>query len=291
MRKLLRGIALAGLILFAGMPASALVLQAGKPAATQAQPPSTSTPPRAMPAPPPPAAPVATSEPNSEAGANSKPMSSAEANAAVDKLRQTVQDSMTNGRGPRELSPEAQKAIAEAVDKFLSDPAIKGAIAEKIQTGTPPWESKAAILALMVPFAFFALIGVLFWLWFRSKQARIQAQTTAQMQLIGRFNSGAELAAFLSSPAGMQFMSGWGKPQTNLRNRIARHTSYGAVFGAVGLGALLFSHFAHGLLVIGVILLFLGIGFLISAFLTQRLSSKMETSGSGDLPPVPPPLQ
>src|SRR5262249_45575290 len=70
-----------------------------------------------------------------------KSMSPDEANAAVDKLRETLRDSMRDGRGAiQNMDPEAQKQFAQTADKLLSDPLVKSAIARQIRDFRAPWQ-------------------------------------------------------------------------------------------------------------------------------------------------------
>ena len=165
---------------------------------------------QAAPAPPqppqPPASPSAaptrstSSETSSETGTASRPMTPSEADAAIDKLREAVRESIENERGPnREMSPETQKAIAEAADKFLSDPAIRGAIADQIKEFKMPWQGPGFLVSLLVPISFFAVIGLMATMLYWRSQAKMRARLEFQTQLLSKFGSGQELAAFLNS--------------------------------------------------------------------------------------------
>jgi hypothetical protein len=202
-----------------------------------------------------------------------------------EKLREALGQE-TDGDGDRQMSPETEKAIATAVEKFLADPAIKGAIAEKIHQVTPPGHAEM-LTGIFVPITFFGLIGLIVWFGHRSKQARLQAQLQAQTQLLGKFSTGAELAAFLATPAGQQFTSGLAAPQLNPQSRVLRHGWIGAICTALGLVMMIFGHGGH---FPGAIVLAVGVGYLTSAVLTHRLAGKTaDTAGSNMNPPAPTP--
>ena len=285
MKRLTGLLLIIGLVLAFSRPTPAFGFQTDKAAAaTQApgkQPEATA---RQTPAPPVP--------PALAAGNADRPMTPAEADAAVDKLRQAIHDSMRNGNGSmRQMDPEAQRQIAESADKFMSDPAVREALARQIRDFRMPWQQTPTfwLTGLLVPVAFFAFCGVFFWLRFRQRQEQVQAQMQMQTQLLSKFSSGAELAAFLGSPAGIQMVQGLGSARVNVHRRVITHFSLGAALALLGIG-FLFTQHDHG--DAAFVFLAIGIGFLISAWLSSRLNqSGSNVSTPPGLPPTLPPQQ
>ena len=273
-----RYLMLAGMLLQVATLMRALAFQATSPAASQAQPQSSGAA-----SPPKPTAPATPS-------AVPAPPSQDEINRIV---QERIREALGQNRGRRpdgnpQMSPETEKAIAEAVQKFLADPEVKSAITEKIHQFTPPGR-REMLAAIFVPISFFGVVALIAWLFHIRSRSRLRAQMDMQTQLLGKFNSGTELAAFLSSPAGQQFASGLTTAPVNTQRVLVKHASVGAVLTALGLGMILFG---RGATFPSVVILSAGIGFLIAALLTQRLSRKMEAVGPNTSPPIaPPPLQ
>jgi hypothetical protein len=179
--------------------------------------------------------------------------------------------------GDPELSPGAEQAIENAIETFLSDPEIKSAIAAKINEVNAPWQSTGAnLVAILVPMSFFGVIGLMAWLFYRRGQTRMQTRTEFHQQVLSKFTSGQEFAAFLNSPGSQQLLEGmWGE-RVDLKARLLKHVRLGAVFGVVGLGFLGLTFFENsGWGFLAVVCLGIGIGFLISARVSYRLAEKM----------------
>ena len=106
----------------------------------------------------------------------------------------------------------------------------------------------------------------------RKEKARIQADV--QNRLIDKFGSAPEFIAFLSSPAGREFMGAFeSQPRLNARDRILRGIRTATVLSFLGLAFTLLSIFhERDMIVPGLILLGLGVGYVISSILMMRLS-------------------
>jgi hypothetical protein len=255
MRRLIGALIVSAWLVAGGAPSRALGFQADKSAVPQ----------------------VGTQDqgPTSQAKpANTNPPSQDDIDKLVqERIREALgQGNLPPGDRSQHMDPETEKAIATAAQKFLEDPAIKEALAEKIKHVSAPWESPAAIFVFLVPISFFALIGLLVWLAVRSNHSKLQAQMAAQAQLLAKFASGAELAAFLASPGGQQMLGGLGTPPANPRSRVLKHVGFGAVLATLGFGMLAFG---HGITFPGVVILSAGVGFLVSAAASYSLAKKM----------------
>jgi|SRR5579885_1384943 len=205
---------------------------------------------------------------------------------AVDRFSQKIHEAFQRpGNEHGQLSPETQKAIADAAQEFVSDPEIKGAIAEKIRQFNPPGH-REMMFAMLVPIALFGTIALIAALAYWRSQARIRARMEFQTQLLSKFSSGPELSAFLASEGGRQFLSGASSPQ-NLRDRIVKRAAVGMGFAVLGLG-LIISAIAYDRRFNFLAILFLafGVGHMIAAATSYHLMKKTDAaqSNSNTLP-------
>jgi|HubBroStandDraft_2_1064218.scaffolds.fasta_scaffold24001_2 hypothetical protein len=126
---------------------------------------------------------------------------------------------------------------------------------------------------VVVPIAFFAMIVLIVWLATRRRQAQIRAQAEVRKQLIEKFGSGQELAAFLESDGGRQF---FGNMQARTAGRL-RFLPGGVITTMLGLAFLGLTPMHRNYIVPGVLALAVGLGLLISAAIAHKLAPK--TSG------------
>ena len=146
---------------------------------------------------------------------------------------------------------------------------------------------KAGIFVLFL--AMFATIGWVVYLAadMSKRQRRMKAQAELHGRLLDKFSSAKEIAEFLQTSGGVQLLEGLSNDREPPAAGILRSTHRGIVLMVVAIGCLGLTvpyGWEHNpLLVIGVILLCLGIGFLISAGVSHRLSKTlglMEQNGS-----------
>ena len=129
---------------------------------------------------------------------------------------------------------------------------------------------------ILVPLAFFAMIVLIVWLLVRKSQAQTRARMEFHTQLLGKFTSGSEFAAFLGSKGGQRLLEGLWWQQVNAKERILKAMGAGVVLTVLGLGALGLSWRTGGFVYPGVLSLALGVGFLISTGIAYRLSKKWD---------------
>lgn len=111
----------------------------------------------------------------------------------------------------------------------------------------------------------------------RTKTRRTELQTEMQTKLIDKFSSAPEFLAFLNSEEGRRFLghieSG---PKLSARDRIIRGMGKALVTSLLGIGFLIIGFLPmtnnEFCVVVGFLLLFLGVGFLLSALLSLKLS-------------------
>lgn len=135
----------------------------------------------------------------------------------------------------------------------------------------------AGIFAILT---IFPGIVIVFWVVFstfrRMKVARIQAEVHSK--LIDKFASSQDFLTFLDSDSGKKLVASIGieQPNRNPYNRILASIQAGVILVCVSIAFLIlganFPDISEGFKVVGSLGLALGIGFLISAGLSYRLS-------------------
>lgn len=140
------------------------------------------------------------------------------------------------------------------------------------------------LTGILVPIALFAMVIAIVWLGMRQKQARLRIKAEFNKQLLDKFGSGREFSEFLESPGSQRFLEElWAKSadpkEGSLRNGIVL-TMLGLALGGL-------SWMRRGLLIPGVIVLALGVGYLISTAISYRLAKNrdlMKEAGPGNVP-------
>ncbi|MGC9950257.1 MAG: hypothetical protein ABSF64_28155 [Bryobacteraceae bacterium] len=112
------------------------------------------------------------------------------------------------------------------------------------------------------------------------RQRRLKAQAELHGRLLDKFSSAHEVVEFLQTPGGAQFVDSLSSDREEPASGILRSTHRGIILVIVAVGCLFLSWYyrysgENPLLVIGVILLCLGVGFLVSAAVSQRLSRSL----------------
>jgi hypothetical protein len=111
---------------------------------------------------------------------------------------------------------------------------------------------------------------------FGRRGQRLKAQAELHSRLLEKFGSAREVVDFLQTPGGAQFVESISSDRENPASGILRSAHRGIILVVLAAGCLgLHWHYLgsdNPLLVIGVVLLCLGIGFLISAAVSHRLS-------------------
>lgn len=136
------------------------------------------------------------------------------------------------------------------------------------------------VVPILAILTIFPGIVVVFWVVFstfrRMKVARIQAEVHSK--LIEKVGSSQEFLVFLDSEAGKRLVASIGieQPNRNPYNRILASVQAGVILVCVSIAFLIigvnFPDVAEGFKVVGALGLALGIGFLISAGISYRLS-------------------
>jgi purine-cytosine permease-like protein len=131
------------------------------------------------------------------------------------------------------------------------------------------------------------LIGFSTWILSRRRQERAREQVDIQRRILEKFGSAGEFVAFLESGAGRKFLAAVSSEAGAQAHRIFGSIQKGAIctlIGVVGFCVVLFGHEdLEPLAVPSGIVLAIGLGYLISAFASYRLSKQW-----GLLPPSAP---
>lgn len=130
------------------------------------------------------------------------------------------------------------------------------------------------VVALLTPFGFFATCVLIYWLFAKLRQHRNEKLAEIQQQMLVKFESAGELADFLASESGQQFMRQF---ESSSYRMILATLSIGVILGFLGLGFLGLTILSdQDFLEPGVILLVLGLGFAAAAAVSRRLSVQWE---------------
>ena len=140
------------------------------------------------------------------------------------------------------------------------------------------------VIALFIPFAGIAMIVFIVWLGTRARQARVQARTELHKHLLDKFSSGTELAQFLETEGGKKMIEDLGKGDVSPKERTLRPMIAGTVLTCLGVAFLVLTFRVPDLVIPGGIILAIGIGFLIAAFVTLRLSKSWEADNKRSTP-------
>ncbi len=121
--------------------------------------------------------------------------------------------------------------------------------------------------------AIFAALVAIVWLVGKTRQHHIAKQAEIQQQLLAKFESAGELTEFLESDSGRQFMRQF---ESNPHKWILALMSVGIILTFLGLGihGLAFSN--SELISTGVITLTIGVGIIVAAVVSRRLSRKWQ---------------
>jgi ABC-type antimicrobial peptide transport system permease subunit len=129
--------------------------------------------------------------------------------------------------------------------------------------------------AVLVPLAGIAMIVIVMWLVIRAQQSKVQAQTELHKHLLDKFGSGAELAEFLETDGGKKMIEDLGRGNVSPKERALRPMITGTVLTCLGAAFLLLTFRVPDFVIPGGIILAIGIGFLIGAFVMLRLSKNL----------------
>lgn len=117
----------------------------------------------------------------------------------------------------------------------------------------------------------FAAVVAIIWLRARVNQVRLVRQAETQQQLLAKFQSGRELAEFIETEDGKQFL---GQFEADPNRMILVVLSAGIVSTVLGFGLLLLMIWENGFLFPGVGTTALGVGLIAAAIISKKLSDQ-----------------
>lgn len=113
----------------------------------------------------------------------------------------------------------------------------------------------------------------------RKRRDRIQAQAELNRRLLDKFGSAREIVEFFETPGGAKFMESLASDREAPAGAVLRSTHREIILAILAVGCLSLAWYYRAdenpLLVIGVLLLCLGIGFLVSAVVSRQLSKSL----------------
>jgi hypothetical protein len=127
----------------------------------------------------------------------------------------------------------------------------------------------------------FVIVGVIVLVISKARTRRLELQTDVQSKLIEKFSSSAELVAFLQSETGRSFVNGVQKGNSvMMRDRITAGFSRAIILAFLGAAFIVLWLITdiRGLAWPGVLLLFLGAGYLVATWATTRMSHSSEVA-------------
>ena len=132
------------------------------------------------------------------------------------------------------------------------------------------------LVAILVPSGFFALTGFIIWLLVRAYQEKLRARTDLYRELLTKFSSGQELGEFLSTEEGNNFLQNFWSTRTDPRERLVKAIGAGLVMTFLGVGLLVLTFKEPEMIIPGVLVVALGVGFLVAGGISYRLSKKLD---------------
>lgn len=119
------------------------------------------------------------------------------------------------------------------------------------------------------------LFGVIILAWWRTRMRRMELQAEVQTKLIERFGTSAELVEFLKTKTGREFVNGVQRGSVTVAHERALGGIRKAIvltFLGVGLLAVWGVSGAEWLAWFGMLFVALGMGYLVAAFVSMRMS-------------------
>ena len=132
------------------------------------------------------------------------------------------------------------------------------------------------LVAILVPSGFFALTGFILWLLVRAYQEKLRARADLYRELLTKFSSGQELGEFLSTEEGKNFLQNFWSTRTDPRERFVKAIGAGLVMTFLGVGLLVLTFKEPEMIIPGVLVVALGVGFLVAGGISYRLSKKLD---------------
>lgn len=144
--------------------------------------------------------------------------------------------------------------------------------------------SRMDLTSIVALISVFGSLSFLVWVITDGLRRRRQLQVVSEFhnKLLERMQTPKELSEFLDSAGGAKFMDSIAMERTHPAHRIIRATQVGVVLGAAGIGCrligaqnLIAPEASEGFMVLGIMLLSVGVGYLVSAAVSYGLSRSL----------------
>lgn len=140
-------------------------------------------------------------------------------------------------------------------------------------------EGEWIMVPIIISCAFFGMMAAIFYFTSKARSDRARYQAEVQARLIDKFGNGPEFVSFLQSEHGRHFMGDIeSAPKWHSRERILSGLRSAIIMSFLGVAFLVLSISRYGrndgMLIPGVLLLCLGVGFLVSALTSARLAKQ-----------------
>ena len=133
----------------------------------------------------------------------------------------------------------------------------------------------------IIPVGIISLLGFVFWLNTRLRQAKWARRAEMQKQFIDRFGSAAELSAFLNTEHGRSIFEDSLSERKDQRLKILSGMRTGVVFLCLGIGFVLLLDDDPTTIFPATIFLPLAVGFLLAALISYRVAKNLDVVKDG----------
>ncbi|HVT03163.1 MAG TPA: hypothetical protein VHL58_07260 [Thermoanaerobaculia bacterium] len=129
------------------------------------------------------------------------------------------------------------------------------------------------MIPIIISVSMFAMIAFIVSVAGKTKAKRIEAITDLQNRMIDKFGTAQEFVTFLQSPQGREFLGKTTEAEAHPARRIMGSIKAGIILTFLGAACIILSFgVASGFIFPGVLVLAIGLGFLVSAGVSLRLS-------------------
>ncbi len=145
---------------------------------------------------------------------------------------------------------------------------------------------------VLIVFSVFGCLSFLTWVVVDSLRRKNQLRVMSEFhnKLLDRISNGKELAEFMDSPGGTRFIESIATERSHPAQRVLRAVQVGIVLCAAGIGCrvvgwqstIVAREAAEGFVILGILLLSIGIGYLVSAAASFGLGRSLGVYSPGE---------
>ncbi|MEO8215661.1 MAG: hypothetical protein ABI718_01115 [Acidobacteriota bacterium] len=127
------------------------------------------------------------------------------------------------------------------------------------------------------------MIAFIVWVGARKRQREVEAITQVQTKMLDKFGSAPEFVDFLRSGEGLKFLQGFALERRNPAEKLFGTIRSGIVLSFFGAAFLALAALTHedpeGFMITGVLIGSVGAGFLVTAYVANRMSRAANGDG------------